>query len=293
MAREATITFEQVAAAANTIKTQGGKATARAVRDVLGSGSMATVLKFLQQWQGGQVRQSSVIDDTLDPTIVRAISNQIATRVQEATAESMTRLVDLQAEADALIVENERQAGELDAQTTELSALQGLHAELTGRAQQLETDAARTAAELVVERRSTEAARVALAKAELRLEAVPKIEAEIEKLRVELLQARAHAAELHEAAAVATAKLEAEVVQRKGVEAQLTEAVRRNDEAAKRIEASAEALGNERLLVQTCQAKLELTTRELALANQSLNQARLEAKQAAEAVVNTPHSDTP
>jgi chromosome segregation ATPase len=252
---------------------------------------MATVLKFLQQWQGGQVRQSSVIDDTLDPTIVRAISNQIATRVQEATAESMTRLVDLQAEADALIVENERQAGELDAQTTELSALQGLYAELTGRAQQLEADAARTAAELVVERRSTEAARVALAKAELRLEAVPKIEAEIEKLRAELLQARTHAAELHEAAAVATAKLEAEVVQRKGVEAQLTEAVRRNDEAAKRIEASAEALGNERLLVQTCQAKLELTTRELALANQSLNQARLEAKQAAEAVVNTPQSD--
>lgn len=293
MAREATITFEQVAAAANTIKTQGGKATARAVRDVLGSGSMATVLKFLQQWQGGQVRQSSVIDDTLDPTIVRAISNQIATRVQEATAESMTRLVDLQAEADALIVENERQAGELDAQTTELSALQGLYAELTGRAQQLEADAARTAAELVVERRSTEAARVALAKAELRLEAVPKIEAEIEKLRAELLQARAHAAELHEAAAVATAKLEAEVVQRKGVEAQLTEAVRRNDEATKRIEASAEALGNERLLVQTCQAKLELTTRELALANQSLNQVRLEAKQAAEAVVNTPQSDNP
>jgi chromosome segregation ATPase len=211
MAREATITFEQVAAAADSIKAQGGKASARAVREVLGSGSMATVLKLLQQWQSGQVRQSASIDDTLDPSVVRAISNQIATRVQEATADTTARLADLQAEADLIIAENERQAVDLEAQAAELVVLHGQYAELAGRAQQLESEAARTAAELVAERRATEAARVELAKAELRLEAVPKVEAEIEKVRAELLLARAQAAELHEAAAVATVKLEGAV----------------------------------------------------------------------------------
>ena len=211
MAREATITFEQVAAAADSIKAKGGKASARSVREVLGSGSMATVLKLLQQWQSGQVRQSASIDDTLDPSVVRAISNQIATRVQEATADTTARLADLQAEADLIIVENERQAVDLEAQAAELVVLHGQYAELAGRAQQLESEAGRTAAEWVAERRATEVARVELAKAELRLEVVPKIEAEIEKVRAELLQARAQSAELHEAAAVATVKLEGAV----------------------------------------------------------------------------------
>jgi chromosome segregation ATPase len=208
MAREATITLEQVATAADNIKAQGGKASARAVREVLGSGSMATVLKLLQQWQSGQVRQSADIDDTLDPSVVRAISNQITIRVQEATADTTARLGDLQAEADLIIVENERQAADLEVQAAELVALHQQYAELAGRAHQLESDATRTAAELVAERRATEAARVELAKAELRLEAIPKIEAEIDKVRAELLQTRAQAAELHEAAAVATVKLE-------------------------------------------------------------------------------------
>lgn len=283
MAREATITFEQVAATADKIKVQGGKPSSRNIREVLGCGSMATVLKLLQQWQAGQTRQSLAINDTLDPTIVCAISNQIATRVQEAIAETTARLADLQIEADAIIIENERQAIEIETQAAELFVLQGQHAELAGRAQQLETDAARTAAELVAERRSIEAARVELAKAELRLEAVPKIEAEIEKIQAELFQARTQAAEHHEVAAVATAKFEAEVSQRKGVEAQLVEAVRRGDEAGERAVASTESLGNERLATQACQAKLAAAAREIGAANEAVIQARNEAKQSSEA----------
>jgi len=240
MAREATITFEQVAAAADSIKAQGGKASARAVREVLGSGSMATVLKLLQQWQSGQVRQSASIDDTLDPSVVRAISNQIATRVQEATADTTARLADLQAEADLIIVENERQAVDLEAQAAELVVLHGQYAELAGRAQQIESDAARTAAELVAERRATEAARVELAKAELRLEAVPKVEAEIEKVRAEFLQARAQAAELHEAAAVANVKLEGAVRELSAANEAVTQA---RAEARRFSEAAAELRG--------------------------------------------------
>lgn len=206
MARESTITFEQVAAAADSIKSQGGKPTARSVRDVLGTGSMATVLKFLQEWKGGQIRQSQAIDDTLDPSIARAISNQIAGKVQEATADTTARLADLQSEVDAVIQENENLIADRSSIHHELLALQEQYASLTGRAQQLEADSARRAAELATARMAAEAARVALAKSELRLEAVPRIEAELLSVRAELVAERIKSAEQHEAAAVAVAQ---------------------------------------------------------------------------------------
>lgn len=283
MAREATITYEQVAAAAENMTLQGKKASARNVREVLGRGSMATVLTLFQQWQSGEIRHSQAIEVTLDPAIVRAITNQIAVQAQEATADTTTRLVDLQAEVDIVIAENERQASDIEAQAAELDTLQKLHSALVGRAHQLEADAARTEANLVAERRAAEGARVELAKAELRLEALPKIEAEIEKTRAELLQTRAHASDLHEAAAVATAKLEAEVLQRKGIEVQLGEAIRRGDEAAKRADASAEALVNERHVAQACQTKLEAAGREIDAAKEAVKHAHAGVKQSNEA----------
>lgn len=282
MARESTITFEQVSTAADNLKAQGIKPTARNVRDALGSGSMATVLKFLQQWHGGQARQSQAIDDTLDPSIARAISNQIVTKVQEATAETTARLADLQAEADTIIAENERQAAEIEAQVGELAALHELHAALSGRAQQIGADATRTAAELVAERQAAEAARVELAKAMVRLEAVPRIEAEIDKVRAELLQARTQTTEQHEAAAVATAKLESETSKCKKYEDELAVFVKQAEEAGKRAVATAEALGNERVAVQASQARLEAAARELEDARKAVATARAEAKKAGE-----------
>ena len=59
MGREASITFEQVASVADQIQRETGKKpTTRAVRELLGSGSLGTIVKFLQQWQAGQARTS-------------------------------------------------------------------------------------------------------------------------------------------------------------------------------------------------------------------------------------------
>ncbi len=223
MARESSITFEQVSTAADAIEAAGNKATSRAVREALGTGSMATVLKFLQQRIAGQARTSQAIDDTIDPSIVRAISSQIAAKVQEATAIATASLAELQAEAATIIAENERQAVDLENAAVELTSVNELLAAMTGRAQQLETDAARTAAELVQERQAAELARINLAKAELRLEAVPRIEKEIEQVRIELAAERIKSAEQHEAAAVAIAKFEAAQVAADRLAAQLAE----------------------------------------------------------------------
>lgn len=223
MAREATITFEQVSAAAETIKSQGGKANSRTVRELLGTGSMATILKYLQQWQGGQSRQSQAVDETLDPVVIKSISIHIADKVQAATTALTIQIAEQQTEMDSLIFENERQAAELETLTTAFNALQDQHNQQSGVVQQLEAEATRTAAELVSERQAAEAARIQLAKAELRLEAVPRIEKEIEQVRGELATAQKQAAELHETAAVANAKLEAAILQRKEIDTQVTD----------------------------------------------------------------------
>lgn len=241
MARESTITFEQVAAAADSIKAEGRKPTSRAVREVLGVGSMATVLKFMQQWQGGQARQSQAIDDTIDPGIVRAISGQIAAKVQEATAEATARLADLQAETDLLIAENERQSTELEEAAQNSAMLTKQVSASTGRIQQLEAEVLKQTAELAQERAAAEAARVALAKAELRLESVPRIEAELVAVRAELATERNSATAQHEAAAVAIARFEAEAEKCKALDARLADAKAAATEVSKRATAAQES----------------------------------------------------
>ena len=69
---------------------------------------------------------------------------------------------------------------------------------------------------------------------------MPKVEAEIEKVRAEFLQARAQAAELHEAAAVANVKLEGAVRELSAANEAVTQA---RAEARRFSEAAAELRG--------------------------------------------------
>ncbi len=229
MAREATITYEQVSAAADSLKARGEKSTSRAVREILGAGSMATVCKLMQQWQSGQARQSQLTDDSIDPSIARAISNQIAAKIQDATADAVARLADMQSEIAVLIAENERQAEQLESQAIGAQSLQDQCAAYTGRIQQIEAELERTKTDLGLERHASEHARIQLAKAELRLEAVPRIETEVERIRTELLAERAKSAEMHELAAVAKAKQDAAEVALHKAERQLEASTRESE----------------------------------------------------------------
>lgn len=208
------ITFEQVATAADNIVASGEVPTTRNIRDKLGSGSMATVLKFFRKWKDEHATPIQPTDNTLDSSIVKAISNQISTKVQESTSEATAKLAELQNETNGLIVENESQAELLEAQCLELSELRDQHASLLGRFFQLQSDATGTKTELIAERKGHEAARMELAIAQQRLQALPRLESELETIRAELLEARAQGVAHHEAAAIASAKLEAEITHR-------------------------------------------------------------------------------
>lgn len=282
MARESSITQEQVNAAADAIRASGAKPTARAIRDQLGTGSMATVLKFLQVWQSGQVRPAAQ-DVTLPPALTRALVDFIGQEVATARAGLEADLAAAQQSQADLIAESERQAATIESQAEALDLAHGEKAELQGKLGQMESDLATARDEAARERQAAEAARTELAKAQLRLEALPRIEAEADRLRQELDAERRARAEAEQKAAVLASKVEYETGLRNKAENDLVDHVRMAEDAAKRALASAEALGNERVAVQAATARLEAAAREVADAVKARDAARDEAKKATEA----------
>lgn len=281
MAREATITQEQVNAAADAIRASGAKPTARAIRDQLGTGSMATVLKFLQLWQSGQVKPAAQ-DVTLPPTLTRALVDFIGQEVAQARAGLEADLASAQQSQADLIGESERQAAIIESQSDELELERAEKAEIQGKLGQMETDLAASRDEAARERQAAEAARTELAKVQLRLEALPRIEAEADRLREELGAERRARTEAEQNAAVLASKVEYETGLRKKAEADLDEKTKAAEESHKQALAGAEALGNERVNVQATTARLEAATRELDDTRKEADAAKAEAKKASE-----------
>ena len=293
MGRESTITIEQVSIAAQNLQAQGIKPTSRGVLAIIGYGSMGTILKLLQQWQSNQSNKSKLIENSIDPAIASAINNTLATRIQEATAEVTIKLANLQIETDNIITENERQTHVIETQVIEHIELQAMLATSTGCIHQLELEAIRIKSELTAERQSAAAMRISLAEAELGLEAMPKIELQIEKLLDEIDALKIKAAEFHESEAVALAKMgaahqsaqEARDAAIKSSDA--TEAVREKYEkliadALDKERTSAKLLESERLRSLSLQLRLETSMHELATADINLKEARVAAQKSSE-----------
>jgi len=182
MGREATITYEQVAAAADTISAEGGRPTLRSVRDRLGSGSLGTVQKLLAQWQASHTR-SAEVSMALPPSVQRAILDFMAQEISAQRADLEGRLGEAQQAAVDLGAENERQGAVIEDLAQAVDVERQEKSKISGQVTQLQADLDAVRAELARERQVAEAGRVELAKASLRLEAVPRLEAELERLR--------------------------------------------------------------------------------------------------------------
>ncbi len=207
MPREASITFEQVAAIADAIKASGSKPNPRMIRERHGSGSLGTIHKLFQQWEAGQSRQIEAAL-ALPPALQRAILEFMDQELTSARAELEGKLSDAQQAANDLAAENERQASQIETLETTVEDLQGEKATLAGRVAQLETDLASARDDAGRERQAAEAARTELAKAQLRLEAMPILERENERLQAALDAERTARTDAEKKAATAEAKAE-------------------------------------------------------------------------------------
>lgn len=228
MAREATINFDQVAAAAAGIKAEGRKPTLRGVREALGNvGSLTTIAVHLRTWAGNQPKEAAP-DIAVPASVLAGIQSAIAQAATEAEASIRAELNDAQQMLGDVTAEGERTAAALDAAEIRIGERETANAELAGRLDEAKTKASETEArhtaeidavkaDLQREREAAEAARTELAKAQLRLEAMPRLEKDLEDARAEAkaLAGRAGEAERKLAGteaslAAATADLERE-----------------------------------------------------------------------------------
>lgn len=269
MAREATISQEEVNAVADTIRASGMRPTARAVREELGRGSMATVLRLLQNWQTGQGRapETPVV---LPTALQRLLSDFIAQEVASAKLHLEQELVSAQQAQRDLIAESEAQAADIESLQQLFDTLKDTHRQLQGRSTQLTTDLedARRAAE--AQRQAAETARNEIAKLQLRMEGVPRIEAELTKQKEELEAERKARVAAEQAAAVSAAKLEQSQVSVEDLKSRLT-----RTETDLR-EAHQEA-GKLRSQVSNLQGALDSTSRELAQTKEEARRAETAA----------------
>ena len=210
MGRIAIVEFNDVAISANKMLAAGKKPTARLVLDDLGSGSMSTIQTHFKQWQADQALHLPIPNlEILSPDITRAINLPIATQVGEATTALNQTLDEENATCLQIQKEYERLSAAYETQAAILTEIESQYANLTGRAELLESEVKRFATELSNERKAAESARADLIVANYKMERLPQIEADVEILRSELKQANDKAADFSKAAAVAEAKLEA------------------------------------------------------------------------------------
>lgn len=263
MGRESTITYEQIAAIADAMKTEGVKPTSRAVRERLGNtGSMGTINKLLGRWKSGQERQISAAL-VLPPALQRVLLEFMDTELTAARTTLEADLAEQQQEAADLATENERQVIENDAQADTIELLRAEVSTHQGRAGQLESDLVVSRDEAARERSGAELARTELAKAQLRLEAMPRLEADLVAVRAVLDTERTARQVAEQNAAVLAAKLEAAERRATEADARTTKAEAATAQATAKAEATASELVKANAAAQANQGRLESTLREL------------------------------
>ena len=269
MVREATITQEEVNAVADSIRAVGGKPTARAVREQLGQGSMATVLRLLQVWQAGQGRapETPVV---LPLALQRSLVDFIGQEVASAKLLLEQDLVSAQQAQKDLIAENETQLAAIEGLQTTLDELSVEHSQLEGRSAQLAADLEEARQSAETQRQAAETARTETAKLQLRLEGVPRLEAELAKLKDALEAERAARVAADQTAAVATARLEQNETSMEDLRSRLTRVetdLREATQESSKLRDQASKL----------QGALDSTSKELVLAREGARKAEAEA----------------
>jgi len=211
MAREG-ISYNEVAAAADKLVGDGKSASIKTVREHLGTGSPNTIQRHLSVWRESQPVPQNLSYE-LPTELATAFSKELARGAAAAKAHVEDKLVQAQAEAADLASAGERLETERDELADQISGLaterDGFHATAIERAAEIE----RLATDLKREHDLGEAARVEVAKAQLKAEAnaerLTEQTAEIIRLRDLLEAAQQGRQEAEKNGAVLTAQLAA------------------------------------------------------------------------------------
>ncbi len=272
------VTFEQVAAVADAITGEGYQPTINAVRDRIGTGSPNTIHKHLTIWRAARPQAAAAVPE-LPASLTAAIAAEIEKAAYNARAEVETKLVQSQAEAVELANAGEALETDRDELIEQVANLTTEKDKLAGKAAQQELDLKVQAERIEREQQAAEAARVELAKAQLKIDGnIEKLKdqtSEIERLRNELSVESKGRIIAEQQAAVFAAKLEA-------MTDRATKAENRADQAEKQSQQTRQEMENTKNQLHQRQSEITAIGRELELTQTKIKEASEDAKKARE-----------
>lgn len=108
------LTYDAVAAAAETLTAEGMNPTLRGIRERLGTGSLGTIQQHFQSWKGLNAPSAATKAAGLPEALQRSLTAEIERQRAEASAERLGQLKDAEVTIETLSEENTRLALELD-----------------------------------------------------------------------------------------------------------------------------------------------------------------------------------
>lgn len=216
----ASITKQDVINAIQQLQDQGVTATNQAILEITG-GSNATVQKYRKEYfdsiTAQAVKESIVLKESEASTLTAAFAALLKSRIDGVKAEYEAVLDQLNAALqetsthnDQLLLNVETLQNDLVKSQAEIQQqaglLEGLRTELSEAKREAANQVAEARNDTLREREGAEAARQALARAELRLEAVPALEKHLEDMRGELNTERKARTDAEKISAVAAAE---------------------------------------------------------------------------------------
>ena len=220
-----TITQEQVNAVADAICAEGNKPTVLDVRKRLPSGSMSAIWCLFQVWQSSQ--GAPVESDTSGSSeLQRTLEDFITQKIKAVREQLESEIENLRQVNSELMKEIENQQNRLTLQGVELQSAKAIKNEVSGRFDQLNAELARAKEEIEIEKESATQSRMELVKAQLKLESVPRLEADLDQLYKNLEQERVAKLNAEHSAKSLATKLETEVAARKKAETELLDMIR-------------------------------------------------------------------
>lgn len=257
------ISYEQVQQAANALVAAGKNPTIAAVREALGTGSAGTIHRFLTQYREAApvaAKPARDVPEGLQAALVAEIDRAAA----GARAEVEEKLIQTRQEADTLSADLEAMEAERDALAEQVAALTTERDALAGQSQEQTREIERQAGDIERERQAAEAARVEIAKGQIRVEdQAAKLDAqsaELSDLKTGLSASEKARQEAERSAAVTVARLEAATVAGADLRERMTRLEARGEKAE-----------------QVGQARIEAVERDLTAARKTSEKASQEA----------------
>ncbi|MGT2457773.1 DNA-binding protein [Cupriavidus basilensis] len=233
MARPA-VSFDEVKNAAEALMAEQQKPTLRAIRERIGSGSPNTIHRHWTAWQATQKPTARALPEP-NPRLLSALGAELSKVAEEASAEAHAELAIALSDLGEYATRAEAMEAEMERLQEQIGQLASERDTFAGKASEQAEEIARLQQEAEREREDMASVRRTLAQAELRLEAVPRLEREMAELRGQLEQSRAARVEADKSAAVAEAQRAGEQAARQQAEARLARAEEREQQTRQEL----------------------------------------------------------